>query len=540
MGSSPNGRFCGCVDANYQRGKTLNNSLINHIESSEEISREEDVFEVVDFIESYDANNNFFYYIKNITKIQSVFRGYKFRKQFKIKKSAQTNQNSPKKSQNISSFFNPDHKNKYSDKNKSNLEKNLTRSSFEFNAFKNDYNKMDLSLKISYENTLQHIERFDDLSPSSFIYKSQKVSPTSKTPQFNAISKSSSNIPKSTREGEKENEKEKDNAKEKEKETTFNEQQEDNTLAQHVYQTQTSFLTKTGNRSNFGTGKYVEVEHRGCFTKKKSHYTYQGNIHPKTKKKTGFGKITWDDSSILLANFDGNQINGIAFYDDKQNQSEFSGEYKNNRPNGFGVYKCEGVILEGEWNNNVLDGIGYEYSDNDTYYQGNYKNCQKEGIGMFRWSDGTIYKGEFVENTMHGYGMVNYNDDDRMYIGQIENGVMNGYGEFYWGKGVKRYMGFYYKDFKQGFGIYVDSIDPLSGYIGFWDKGKMNGIGIKVVKGEFMYGIWKAGKVEIWLQGPWEMIKYAKRSQIPAVKFMERKPSKLSKYIGKLMDYKEI
>ena len=97
-------------------------------------------------------------------------------------------------------------------------------------------------------------------------------------------------------------------------------------------------------------------------------------------------------------------------------------------------------------------------------------------------------------------------------------------------------MGFYRNDLKHGFGIYIDGVNPTNGYVGFWEKGKMSGIGIKISKGIFNYGIFHNGKVEIWLLGAWEMKKYSKPNQLGAIKFMENKPSKLIEFIENNME----
>ena len=159
---------------------------------------------------------------------------------------------------------------------------------------------------------------------------------------------------------------------------------------------------------------------RGYFIKKKTKYKYQGYIDVRNNSKEGFGKVIWKDQSILLSYFTNNSADGISYFNDKPSESEFSGTYINNRPNGYGLYKSQGAILEGEWMNSSMSNIGREYSDNDTYYQGDFENCIKQGIGLYRWSDGTIYKGEWKNNQMTGFGLVIYNDD-KIYAGEMIN-----------------------------------------------------------------------------------------------------------------------
>ena len=250
--------------------------------------------------------------------------------------------------------------------------------------------------------------------------------------------------------------------------------------------------------------------------------------------KTGFGIIQWNDSSYIKGNFTNDILNGICEYNDTETRSEFSGEYENNLPNGYGVYKTSFFVVEGEWSKNALTGIGMEYTDNDTLYQGEYINNRKEGIGIFKWSDGTIYKGEWKNNSMDGYGIIVY-PDNKMYLGQIVKGSMSGYGEFYWGDSGKRYFGYYNKDKRDGFGCYIWNLEPLKVYLGFWEEGTMDGVGIKISGNVIRYGVWKRGEKEIWLKGPWEMRKYAKSYQIKYIKIMEQKQRKVISFIKRLV-----
>ena len=108
---------------------------------------------------------------------------------------------------------------------------------------------------------------------------------------------------------------------------------------------------------------------------------------------------------------------------------------------------------------------------------------------------------------------------------------MDGYGEFYWGNEGKKYFGFYKDDLKQGFGVYVWNFDPIEAYMGFWEKGKMAGLGVRVNGSKLKYGFWKGGKIEMWLQGAWELRKNAKGTQLKYLKIMEGNKNKIISYI---------
>ena len=77
---------------------------------------------------------------------------------------------------------------------------------------------------------------------------------------------------------------------------------------------------------------------------------------------------------------------------------------------------------------------------------------------------------------------------------------MNGYGEFTSGSG-NTYKGFYFKDKKHGFGVY-NWKDQSKAFVGFWENGKMHGIGYMVTKKAFQYGKWNEGKRIEWTSVP--------------------------------------
>ena len=235
----------------------------------------------------------------------------------------------------------------------------------------------------------------------------------------------------------------------------------------------------------------------GYFLLKKSKsLKYKGEKDKLTHQKNGFGIVEWDDKSKLLGRFENNKICGICKFYNKEKEGIFSGIYKENFPEGYGIYKTLNYKLEGIWNKNILNGIGIEKNEN-TIYEGEFQNNKKHGIGTYKWSDGTIYKGEFKNNKMSGYGIIFYNDG-RIFAGEIINGNMNGIGFFKWKNG-DMYLGNYIKNDKCGFGIFIWKKKPLIAFAGFWDKGKQNGVGVKINDNVLKYGLWKNGQKELWI-----------------------------------------
>ena len=238
---------------------------------------------------------------------------------------------------------------------------------------------------------------------------------------------------------------------------------------------------------------------------------YQGGFIKKTKKKNGFGIVTWSDSSTLHGTYKSSTINGIARFYNNKYKSTFIGEYANNIPKGFGVYKVKSLSLQGYWDCSSLNGIVIEVWEDGTYFQGEYENNKKNGIGLYRWPDGTIYQGEFNNGEMTGKGIILYIDDS-VFSGEMLNGYMNGYGIFSWGNG-SLYMGYYLQDIKHGFGIYVWDSKMFICYIGFWEMGKQQGIGAKINGNKIKYCIWNKGKIATTLKGLYEIDRYLTRIQ---------------------------
>ncbi len=92
---------------------------------------------------------------------------------------------------------------------------------------------------------------------------------------------------------------------------------------------------------------------------------------------------------------------------------------------GYGTlyYPNGAVAYEGEWKEDEFVGKGIVYNDqqrqiNGTFdftdfnqlddewvrYEGDLKNDAKEGFGVLVLTNGEVYEGEFVNDTVHGKG----------------------------------------------------------------------------------------------------------------------------------------
>jgi hypothetical protein len=86
-----------------------------------------------------------------------------------------------------------------------------------------------------------------------------------------------------------------------------------------------------------------------------------------------------------------------------------------------------------------------------------------------------------------------------MYKGEWKDNNMEGYGVYQWRDG-RKYEGAYKEDKKHGFGIYYWADGRK--YEGYWAQGKQHGLGKYLIpeKKEERYGLWEDGKRIEWFE----------------------------------------
>ena len=482
-------KYC-CNNNDNNNNNNYNNNLLkqnsnNNSNNNNNIyfNDENNIIEIrpkKEFIESYNATNNFFFQLNNITKIQRAYRRYK-KKCHNKKFSSDIKDELTKSSTN-----NYNNKIKINDENNIiNNEPNLSEKFLKNNH--NNINKINIFINNIKSNNIDE-NSSSSISNHSYFSHSEKIFSNSNENNNNNIS-----------------------------------------------------LRTLSNINNMLFG---------FFLKKKLNFKYIGPRDTINKKKNGLGLIKWTDNSYLIGTFKDNKISGYCkFYNNNENDNLnqddnyfYYGNYINNVPKGYGycIYNNNNTnnnsnnrffdfnknnnnditIIEGEFKKNFIQGIGIENNNNKNIYKGSYNKGKYSGIGTYIWENGSIYQGEWIENTMSGYGIIKYNNNminndnnnnnnnvnNYFYEGEIQNGYMNGLG--YFNFNGNKYIGYYNKDLKEGFGIFVWSEIPLKAYIGFWEKGKQNGLGVNINNNIVKYGIWKKGKKEIWLNNEKDIKKY--------------------------------
>ena len=148
-----------------------------------------------------------------------------------------------------------------------------------------------------------------------------------------------------------------------------------------------------------------------------------------------------------------------------------------------------GDRYEGEWKECLKHGNGTDIYHNGDSYIGQYRFGIKSsykvfitiigkpcGYGQYFWKNGGSYTGEFLDGLKHGFGKWRKSKDrsTNIYEGQYYKDKKQGFGIFKWASG-NVYIGQYKNDDREGIGkmIWTDG----SMYIGQLGKGIQNGYG---------------------------------------------------------------
>ena len=155
---------------------------------------------------------------------------------------------------------------------------------------------------------------------------------------------------------------------------------------------------------------------------------------------------------------------GIKKY---QNNSIYYGTIINNKCNGIGKFlNSKHKIIKGEFKNDFLDGFCIIESNENKFYGISQKNILN-GIVIEKYIDNSVFEGEYLNNEKYGIGTYKWKNGNK-YIGDFKNNKMEGYGVFY------------YQDGRI--------------YEGEWLNNKMNGIGKLITNNKENFALWENSK----------------------------------------------
>lgn len=116
---------------------------------------------------------------------------------------------------------------------------------------------------------------------------------------------------------------------------------------------------------------------------------------------------------------------GIKLY---SNKSKVVGFYNNNNEaHILAYYHCyNNIIYKGEFLNNLLNGFGFSLGNNDCSYVGEWVKSKQEGLGFELWKSGSFYKGSFSNGKKFKIGTY-YWKNGAYYKGEWDKNKMDGY-----------------------------------------------------------------------------------------------------------------
>ena len=147
-------------------------------------------------------------------------------------------------------------------------------------------------------------------------------------------------------------------------------------------------------RKNYftGWGRFIDSDgtlYEGCFL--------NGKLNGKGMKKNLNG-------NLYIGDFVDNKREGKGKEETNEHiyEGEFKNDKKNG--NGKLSYKLLKDTYEGEFKDNCITGTGfYTWANKDTY-KGNFVNGKMHGKGLYKWPDGGEYYGDYVNNIKEGNG----------------------------------------------------------------------------------------------------------------------------------------
>ena len=159
---------------------------------------------------------------------------------------------------------------------------------------------------------------------------------------------------------------------------------------------------------------------------------------------------------------------------------------------GLGTYIYpSGAKYIGKFQKGQIHGNGTLYFSNGNVYKGDWVWQYRQGRGKMIFRSGEVYTGEFHKSKMSGRGTMKFPDGDK-YTGQWANDVQHGKGTYWYANG-NRYEGQFRAGKLHGYGsmFYKDG----SRYAGDWKSNKKDGKGrYYKVDGTSIAGTWHSGK----------------------------------------------
>ena len=132
-----------------------------------------------------------------------------------------------------------------------------------------------------------------------------------------------------------------------------------------------------------------------------------------------------------IGSYKNNSYEGEGSIINLNDNSYYSGGFKNSQKHGFGTYKFSNYEYKGNFLNDQYNGYGQETMENEIYY-GNFKDNKRDGKGILKFKDRKDeYQGIFKEGQITGEGLYKFANGD-YYRGGFKNSLRNNHGTYYY------------------------------------------------------------------------------------------------------------
>lgn len=233
---------------------------------------------------------------------------------------------------------------------------------------------------------------------------------------------------------------------------------------------------------------------------------YEGNLNGEGER-TGRGIMKYSEGDVYEGEWNDDMMEGVGtmVYADGD---KFTGSFIQGNFHGVGEYFYKnGDHYKGEWKNDAFDGEGMYSDHKGSKYEGMWKEDKMHGRGKYLDAAGNLYDGTFYQGKFHGAGKLNYVNGD-YYEGEFRQGKRDGQGKCV---DVDRntYEGMWSDNKRNGYGNFRDVMGGV--YKGHYKKGIRDGPGtylwpegqidVTICKDDVRVGIgvgWSADRKRAW------------------------------------------
>ena len=164
---------------------------------------------------------------------------------------------------------------------------------------------------------------------------------------------------------------------------------------------------------------------------------YEGNFF--RGKLIGLGRYINEEGTCFEGIFEDNKLVSkatIITINKNNKKVEYFGDVTDFKKNGKGEEICEDEYkYQGDFSNDLKHGYGIlEFFENNETYEGQFDKGEITGTGIYIWNNGEKYEGTFVKGIKHGKGTYTW-PDGCIYEGGYNNGIREGKGKYIWADG---------------------------------------------------------------------------------------------------------